>query len=865
MGLLERISAFFRPKGPAKERLPIRVVFSRFREIIDSNTRALEIMADMGDKLSGDYIFDMAYIRQATEELSGAVFHSIHSLNMLCNNCYSQLYEIFERIDGRIRALLEGREEETPLVFPLEEVGPEMIDAVGGKMAHLAELKKYLGLRIPEGFVITATAYRHFIKENALDERLKAFKESLSRGQEVEIEARRQALVETIVSGRLPPALSRALEGALEAYRHQRGKRPLVVRSSAQEEDLDFSFAGQFETVVNIPPELSALSQAYRRVIASLFSPRAVAYARRSNIQLTDMAMAVGCLELIVPKASGVMYTLNPRDPRLETILISSTWGLGVAVVEGRLPADRFLVSREDPDQILSQEVADKERGLLPAQEGIEERQVPAELRQRPSLTEDEIRALARLALTLERYFKRPQDVEWAIGQDGRLYLLQSRPLRFDQKILEVKNLPGLREKYEIIVEGRGEVAQGGIASGPVFLVERQEDLDRFPEGAVLVARRDSSHFVRVMPKVAAILTDIGSPTSHMATLCREFRIPAIVGMGDITKRLKPGEIITVDADDHCVYRGRVEELLKFQAASQLDLLETKEFRLLKKILRHVAPLNLIDPLVRDFSPEACKTFHDLLRFCHEKAVQELINVGREEATLLDKSLTKKLEIGIPTGILVIDLGGGLKAEAGPKEAVSLEDIECLPFRAVLEGMLEPGVWQTQAVQMKMRDFLSSMLKTPETPRYVGDNIAVISTYYLNLSLRFGYHFNILDTYCSPTVRENHIYFRFIGGAADVVKRGRRIQLIAKILTYYDFNVVTKGDLLVARLANVPKEELMDLLKMIGRLIGFTRQLDVLMENDLIVEEAYQRFLRGEYDLFRPSEELLDGKDRKKL
>ncbi|WP_456433072.1 PEP/pyruvate-binding domain-containing protein [Thermosulfuriphilus sp.] len=857
MGLFERISAFFRPKKPAKERLPIRVVFSRFREVIDSNTRALEIIADMGDKLSGDYIFDMAYIRRTTEELSEAVFHSIHSLNMLCDNRYSSLYEIFEQIDGRIRALVEGREEETPLVVALRDIGPEMSDAVGGKMAHLAEIRRHLGLRVPEGFVITATAYRRFIRTAGLEPLVEGLRKALEAGEEGQIEASRRQLVEAILEAEPDPDLLKAMAEALEAYRLHRGARPLVIRSSAQEEDLDFSFAGQFETIVNVLPEVQTLSGAYKKVVASLFGEKAVAYARRSGIPICDMAMAVGCLELIVPRASGVMFTLNPQDLRLETILISSTWGLGVAVVEGRFPTDRFLVSRTDPEQIVAREIAEKDRCILPAREGIVESDVPPDFRQRPSLSDVELKSLARLALTLERYFKRPQDVEWAIGEDGQLYVLQSRPLRFDQKILEVKDLPALKEKYELVIEGRGEVAQGGIASGPVFIIERLEDLDRFPEGAILVARRDSSHFVRVMPKASAILTDIGSPTSHMATLCREFRIPAIVGMEDITQLVRQGEVITVDADDHCIYRGRVEELLKFQAASQLDLFETKEFRLLKKILRYVAPLNLIDPLVRDFRPEACKTFHDLLRFCHEMAVQELINVGREEATLLDKSLTKKLEIGIPTGILVIDLGGGLRGEAEDKEAVGLEDIDCLPFRAVLEGMLEPGVWQTQAVQMKMRDFLSSMLKTPEleAPRYVGDNIAVISTYYLNLSLRFGYHFNILDTYCSPAVRENHIYFRFIGGAADVVKRGRRIQLIHKILTYHDFNIVTKGDLLVARLANLPQSEIMDLLKMIGRLIGFTRQLDVLMDNDLIVEEAYQKFLARDYDLFGVTKE----------
>ncbi len=849
MGIVEKLSSLFRGKKASQERVSLRAVFTRFREVIDSNTRALEIMADMGDKLSGDYIFDMAYIRQVTRELSEAVFRSIHNLNLLCQNRYETLYQVYDQINARLEALVEGKEKAGPLVVGLDEIGPEDMDLVGGKMAHLAEIKRHLGLTIPHGFVLTSSSFREYIRFNGLEEEIQGLKEALESGAK-DLEERRQRVEKAILEGKLSPLLEEAFSQALAQYTETCGQRPLVVRSSAQEEDQELSFAGQFETVVNVPPTLPALTKAYQKVVASLFGPRALSYAERFGAHLLDMAMAAGCLELVEARTSGVLFTVNPQDPNLETMLITANWGLGVAVVEGRFPVDRFLVSRNDPNRILERDVVEKTHCFMAKEEGITEAEVPPEMRQRPCLNDEEIQALAKMGLSLERYFKRPQDVEWVIDTKGWLYLLQSRPLSLPGKSLEIEALPEIKEKYEIIAEKKGRVAQGGIAAGPVFLFRNLEDLDNFPEGAVLVAHRDSSHFVRIMPRAAAILTDIGSPTSHMSTLCREFRVPAIVGMGDITKRVKPGEIITVDADDNCVYRGKVEELLRFQAASQLDLADTREFRLLRKILHLVAPLNLVDPLVKDFRPEACKTFHDLLRFCHEKAVQELVNLGKDPSTLLDKHITKKLELPIPTGILVIDLGGGLRPEAAEKDRVTLEDLECLPFKAVLAGMLAPGVWQTQAVQMHLKDFLSSMVKTPEiAPKYIGENIAVISTYYLNLSLRFGYHFNILDTYCSPNVRENHIYFRFIGGAADLAKRSRRIRLIEKILNYYDFNVVTKGDLLVARLANIPIEEVERLLEMIGRLIGFTRQLDVLMENDLVVEEAFKRFVSGKYNL----------------
>ncbi len=851
MGILEKLNKLFRSKQASRERRSLRTIFARFRDVIDANTRALEIMADMGEKLSGDYIFDMAYIRQVTDELSEAVFRSIHNLNLLCQNRYEKLYQIYDQINAHLQALVEGKEKPGPLVVTLEEVGPEDIDLVGGKMAHLAEIKRHLGLTIPYGFVLTSTAFRDYMRFNALEELVERLKESLER-EDSSGEEQRKELEKRILAGKLSPELTKAIEEALAKYRDKCGQRPLVVRSSAQEEDQELSFAGQFETVVNVPPEFDALVTAYQRVIASLFGPRALSYARRFGTHLLDMAMAAGCLELVEARTSGVLFTVNPQDPDLDTILITANWGLGVAVVEGRFPVDRFVVSRTDPNHIVEKEVVEKTHCYIPGAKGIMEAEVPQNLRKKPCLTDDEIRALAKMGLSLERYFKRPQDIEWVVDAKGWLYLVQSRPLSLPGKSIEIDVLPTIRQKYEIIAEKKGRVAQGGVAAGPVFVLQNLNELDHFPEGAVLVAPRDSSHFVRIMPKAAAILTDIGSPTSHMATLCREFRVPAIVGMGDITKRVTPGEMITVDADDNRIYRGKVEELLKYQAASQLDLAETKEFRLLRKIIHLVSPLHLVDPLVKEFRPESCRSFHDLLRFCHEKAVQELVNLGKDPQTLLDKHITKKLDLPIPTGILVIDLGGGIKAEAANKDHITFEDLESIPFKAVLSGMLEPGVWQTSAVQMHVKDFISSMIKTPDlTPKYIGENIAVISTYYLNLSLRFGYHFNILDTYCSPNVRENHIYFRFIGGAADLTKRGRRIRLIEKILSYYDFNVVTKGDLLVARLANIPVEEVEHLLRMIGRLIGFTRQLDVLMKDDLVVEEAFKRFISGKYNLMQ--------------
>jgi pyruvate,water dikinase len=252
-----------------------------------------------------------------------------------------------------------------------------------------------------------------------------------------------------------------------------------------------------------------------------------------------------------------------------------------------------------------------------------------------------------------------------------------------------------------------------------------------------------------------------------------------------------------------------------------------------------------------DFSPDGCRTIHDILRFIHEKAVAELVESARCSDSMLRKHAAIKLELPIPTGIMVIDIGGGLSRTAN-SEKVTFEQIISLPLRAIIRGMLHPGVWHSDAVSLRADDFLSSMMRMPDitvdSSGFVGYNVAVVSEEYMNLSLRFGYHFNMLDCYCSKNARNNHIYFRFVGGATDIVKRTRRVELIATILKEFGFNIKTKGDLIIARLANIRQDEMELILDQLGRLIAYTRQLDALLHNDSAVEHFAGNFIKGNYE-----------------
>ncbi|MBA3003905.1 MAG: hypothetical protein FP813_08650 [Desulfurivibrio sp.] len=208
-----------------------------------------------------------------------------------------------------------------------------------------------------------------------------------------------------------------------------------------------------------------------------------------------------------------------------------------------------------------------------------------------------------------------------------------------------------------------------------------------------------------------------------------------------------------------------------------------------------------------------------------------------------------RLVLPIPVQIQVIDLGGGLSGERLGKET-GFAEVASVPLRAVLAGMLFPEVWQNEAVPLRGTDLLSGMTRAKDLTREgaaVLENVALASAVYVNMSLRFGYHFNMLDCYCSDTPRNNHIYFRFVGGAAAITNRSRRIALMAEVLAEHGFALKAKGDLLVGRLSGQSSGEIEGILEQIGRLIGYTRQLDARLDSDEMVHTLAQRFLQGDY------------------
>lgn len=380
-----------------------------------------------------------------------------------------------------------------------------------------------------------------------------------------------------------------------------------------------------------------------------------------------------------------------------------------------------------------------------------------------------------------------------------------------------------------------GVTASPGVACGPAFIVNTTQDVLQFPQRAVLVTKHASPQWATLLNAAVAVITDRGGIAGHLATVSREFGIPALFDTGSATDQVQKGGVITVDADARKVYAGKVEPLLKTAGAGRVSLMKgSPVYTTLEKVLKHITPLNLTQPEGDNFTPRGCRTYHDIIRFCHEKAVTEMFDFG--ENNNYSERAGKRLLVDVPTQWWIIDLGDGFK---GPVkgDTVKLEDIASAPMLALWEGITAVS-WEGPP-PIDTKGFLSVMFESTMNRDlclsgqscYVQKNCAMISKNFCNLSCRFGYHFSVVQAFLSERSRENYIKFGFKGGAADLNRKVRRMKLIEEILNWFDFRVEICEDVMSAHLEGHDQDFLKKRLKVLGYLSMHTRQLDMIMGN----------------------------------
>jgi pyruvate,water dikinase len=342
-----------------------------------------------------------------------------------------------------------------------------------------------------------------------------------------------------------------------------------------------------------------------------------------------------------------------------------------------------------------------------------------------------------------------------------------------------------------------------------------------------------------------------------MASLAREFRVPALLNTKTATRSIPDGALITVDANGACVYEGVVEEALRQKTPEEIGKVaarprhENPAMRLLEKVSELIIPLNLTNPRSSRFNVENCRTLHDLTRFIHESSYEEMFRMGEKLDDL--RASSYYLDVFLPIDLYIVDLGGGIIAPVKGRK-VKRSQVTSIPLAAVLRGMLHEKIPRFGPRPLDISGFFQLMMRhgmnNPEDERTFRDPCyALVSTNYLNYTARVGYHFGVIDAYCSETPNKNYIQFLFRGGAADIVRRSRRAQGIGEILKEYGFSVMLSKDLVNARMGKAMREEIEEHLELIGRLLQFMRQMDMAMVNDETAKRIKDAFLNGDYNL----------------
>ena len=493
-----------------------------------------------------------------------------------------------------------GPESGAPYVVPFEKLRMTDVESVGGKNASLGEMISQLagaGVRVPGGFATTAQAFRDFLSHSqqggaALADRIADRLASLDiddvRSLAVAGAEIRQWIIDTPFQPRLQTEITEFYQRLVADFSSEMS---FAVRSSATAEDLpDASFAGQQETFLNVVG-IDNVLEAMKHVFASLYNDRAISYRVHKGFTHAEVALSAGVQRMVRSDlgAAGVMFTIDTESGFSDVVFITSSYGLGETVVQGAVNPDEFYVHKPMLAQgklpIIRRNIGSKLikmefTGEAKAGRSVRTVDVPIEQRNRYSLTDTEIAELATYAVTIEKHYGRPMDIEWGKdGRDGKLYILQARPetVKSQEKASDAQQRFKLKGSGVVLTHGRA-IGQK-IGAGRVRVIRDPEEMERVQPGDVLVADMTDPNWEPVMKRASAIVTNRGGRTCHAAIIARELGVPAVVGCGDATDVLKDGTLVTVscaEGDEGMIYDGLLETEITEVARGTLPKLPLK-------------------------------------------------------------------------------------------------------------------------------------------------------------------------------------------------------------------------------------------------------------------------------------------------
>ncbi|CRL58925.1 phosphoenolpyruvate synthase [Proteus penneri] len=471
------------------------------------------------------------------------------------------------------------------------QLGMNDVDRVGGKNASLGEMitnLAELGVSVPNGFATTAQAFNDFLEQSGINQRIYELLDSVDVDDVHQLAQAGNQIRQWVIDTPFTPQFEKDIRDAYLTLSEGESEASFAVRSSATAEDMpDASFAGQQETFLNVQG-IDAILVAIKHVFASLFNDRAISYRVHQGYDHRGVALSAGVQRMVRSDlaSSGVMFTIDTESGFDQVVFITSAYGLGEMVVQGAVNPDEFYVHKptlaKGLPSIVRRNLGSKKIQMVYADSVEHGKQVriedtPESLRNRFSLTDNEVQELAKQAVLIEQHYGRPMDIEWAKdGHNGRLYIVQARPetVRSNQQVMERYQL---NENGSVIIEGRAIGHR--IGTGTVKVIHNLNEMDRIEAGDVLVTDMTDPDWEPIMKKASAIVTNRGGRTCHAAIIARELGIPAVVGCGDATECITEGQVVTVscaEGDTGFVYDGKLDFSIQSSAIDNMPELGLK-------------------------------------------------------------------------------------------------------------------------------------------------------------------------------------------------------------------------------------------------------------------------------------------------
>jgi pyruvate,water dikinase len=793
----------FRPGTLMRER------YNAFMDLLHYDNMGLEIIADLQEIRQGHECADWARIIWLIRRAIKATRRMIQAFELMSPETAQPILQWHQQMAEEI---LEACSEtsfpsDPPHVIPLDG---RMLEEhlVGGKAAALARVMSHEGIRVLPGCVVTSRAWQLFVEHNDLRFPLDRALQSVRPHDQVKMVKLARYMQQLILAGDVPEPVAAALKAGAEQCLEAGGGSRLIVRSSAVAEDGAFSFAGQYESMLDVKP--SRLLHAYKQVLAGKYSPNALFYRMHHGFTDTETPMAVLVQPMLDPLASGVVYTRDPSGSGNE---------LGIYEVAGR--GEHLMDGEQIPCTCL---VARDAQG-------------PGE--HVPGCLEPEAYALLmRTAMHLEEIQGQPQDLEWAFDGQGRLFILQTRPLT--GPVRSACQSPGPPADVEPFPLALCRAA-AGTAHGPVHVLADCQDLSQVPHGCILVVTSLRPELVAIMDRVRGVVAMSGSRACHFAAIAREFGIPVLVGREAVTL-LKDQDHITMDGHAAKIYPGRVDALVA-SSSKRFDPETSPVAQRLARVMDKIGILHLTDASSPDFDLDHCRSLHDVIRLVHEKGVRTMF-------ALVDKSgrgmgRARDLESDLPLSMRIVDLGGGL-INAPRKGSITPSHIGCLPMQKLWKGLASPDIfWDSRMPHMDWEEFDRISAGIFGAKSALLASYAVVSQRYTHVLLRFGYHFSVVDSLLAETSKNTYVNFRFKGGGADRGGRLLRLEFISRILEETGFEVSIRGDRLDAHMKRFSPEKTARALVRLGRVLAMTRLMDMRLDNPEQIEPLIKEFYSG--------------------